>query len=111
VLCGPYPSFEDSTVAFSRPGCWTAEIAVALDTVIRIPSFCSVANSTGVPKAVPKLSIPNVANLLANCWTNAEEALRHVVRTKCPDRDEGYITDLGVLCTYVRTLSSRRVSP
>ena len=43
---------------------------------------------------MPKLSIPNVAKLIADCWTNAEEALQQVVRTKYPDRDEETITTL-----------------
>jgi hypothetical protein len=43
---------------------------------------------------VTKLSIPNVGELIARCWTNAEEALRELVKTKYRDRDEEKITDL-----------------
>jgi hypothetical protein len=46
--CGPHPSFEASTVTF-RFGCWTAEIAVTLDTVIRIRQSEPKSNSTEVP--------------------------------------------------------------
>jgi hypothetical protein len=41
-------------------------------------------------KAMP---IPNTAQLIADCWDRAEQALRKSVREKFPDRDEDKITD------------------
>lgn len=41
-----------------------------------------------------RLTIPNVGELITRCWTNAEEALRGLVKTKYRDRDEEQITDL-----------------
>jgi hypothetical protein len=40
------------------------------------------------------MRIRKVAELIAQCWTSAEQALRDTVREKSPDRNEEFITDL-----------------
>lgn len=35
-----------------------------------------------------------LAELIAQCWARAEEALRNAIRSDFPDRDEEIITDL-----------------
>jgi hypothetical protein len=41
-----------------------------------------------------RMRIPALANLVAECWEKAEEALQGVIRQKHPDRDEEMITTL-----------------
>ena len=45
----PYPLYEGAP--WLSLGCWTAKIAITLDTVIRILLFRPGANGTGVPKS------------------------------------------------------------
>lgn len=44
--------------------------------------------------AVTRLNIHHLGELIATCWSNAEEGLQELVKAKYPDRDEEYITDL-----------------